>query len=159
MAFTTAQFTLRGDLSRYQVTESLVDEFYPSHKNTLEEAWMDGNKNQKLGPALAARAEMMHSRDRWSALLILAALWVTLIYTYVAVPHGFFATPVGLVLLIAAALLLLFNTSSVFAMLRHYREDRDYIYGQDLHHLDQNRQRLHDLSLRPAHVDTDPGAP
>ena len=120
---------------------------------------MDRNKTEGLDPATAARAEAMHARDRWSAMLILAVLWATLIYTYAAVPHGFLGTPIGLVLLVSAVLLLLFNTSSVLAMLRHYREDRDYIYGQDLHNLDLNRQRLRDLSLRPAHVDTDPGAP
>jgi hypothetical protein len=86
-------------------------------------------------------------------------LWATLIYTYAVVPHGFLGSSIGLVLLIAAALLLLFNASSVMAMLSHYREDRDHIYGQDLHNLDLNRQRLRELSLRPAHIDTDPGAP
>ena len=82
-----------------------------------------------------------------------------LIYTYIAVPHGFLSSPIGVVLLIAGVLLLVFNTSSVLAMLAHYREDRDHIYGQDLRNLDLNRQRLRELALRPAHVDTDPGAP
>ena len=120
---------------------------------------MDKDKTKGLDPALAARAEAMHTRDRWSALLILAMLWATLLFTYFAVPHGSFGSPIGIVLIISAALLLLFNTSSVMAMLSHYREDRDHIYGQDLHNLDLNRQRLREVSLRPAHVDTDPGAP
>lgn len=120
---------------------------------------MDRNKEKSLDPATAARAEAMHARDRWSALAILAVLWATLIYTYAVVPHGFLQTPIGIVLIIAGTLLLLFNTSSVLAMLSHYREDRDHIYGQDLHNLDLNRQRLKNLALRPAHVDTDPGAP
>ena len=29
----------------------------------------------------------------------------------------------------------------VTAMLRHYREDRDHIYGLDIHHLDEHRAR------------------
>jgi hypothetical protein len=120
---------------------------------------MDQKKSKGLDPATAARAEAMHARDRHCALIILAALWATLIYTYAVVPHGFFSSPIGLVLAVSGALLLLFNTSSVLAMLSHYREDRDHIYGQDLHNLDLNRKRLRELSLRPAHVDTDPGAP
>lgn len=120
---------------------------------------MERNRPKGLDPATAARAEAMHVRDRWSALVILVALWATLIYTYAVVPHGFLQSSIGIVLTISGVLLLLFNTSSVFAMLAHYREDRDHIYGQDLHNLDLNRQRVQELSLRPAHVDTDPGAP
>lgn len=119
---------------------------------------MERNTSKVLDPATAARAEAMHARDRWSALTLLAMLWATLIYIYAVVPHGFLQSSIGVVLTMAGALLLLFNTSSVFAMLSHYREDRDHIYGQDLHNLDLNRERLKNLALRPAHVDTEPGA-
>jgi len=124
-----------------------------------EEAKMNQYSQSSLDPEMQQRAEAMYSRDRWSALLILAVLWASLIYTYIKVPHGFFSTSIGVVLIIAGVLLLIFNTSSVLAMLAHYREDRDHIYGQDLRNLDLNRQRLRELALRPAHVDTDPGAP
>lgn len=120
---------------------------------------MNQHAQSSLDPDMQRRAEAMYSRDRWSALLILAVLWASLIYTYIKVPHGFFNTSIGVVLIIAGVLLLIFNTSSVLAMLAHYREDRDHIYGQDLRNLDLNRQRLRELALRPAHVDTDPGAP
>ncbi|MFZ9257003.1 MAG: hypothetical protein ACO223_09145 [Burkholderiaceae bacterium] len=120
---------------------------------------MNQHTQPSLDPEMQQRAEVMYSRDRWSALLILAVLWASLIYTYIKVPHGFFGTPIGVVLVIAGVLLLVFNTSSILAMLAHYREDRDHIYGQDLRNLDLNRQRLRELALRPAHVDTDPGAP
>jgi hypothetical protein len=33
----------------------------------------------------------------------------------------------------------LFNTASVFAMTKHFKEDKDFIYGLDIHHLDANR--------------------
>jgi len=72
---------------------------------------------------------------------------------------GFLSSPIGIVLLIAGVLLLVFNTSSVLAMLAHYREDSDHIYGQDLRNLDLNRHRLRELALRPAYIDSDPGAP
>jgi hypothetical protein len=120
---------------------------------------MDHNRPKSLGPASVARAKAMLARDRWSALALLALLWATMIYIYAVVPHGFLQAPIGIVLTISGALLLMFNTSSVFAMLAHYREDLDHIYGQDLRNLDLNRRRLREVSLRPAHVDTDPGAP
>lgn len=120
---------------------------------------MERETAHTLDPATAARAEAMHTRDRWSALGILAFLWLILIYVYIVVPHGFLESPIGVVLLVAGSLVLIFNTAAVFAMLAHYREDRDHIYGQDLRNLDLNRQRLRELSLRPAHVDTEPGAP
>ena len=34
---------------------------------------------------------------------------------------------------------LLFNTAAILAMLRHYREDRDFMYGLDLKFLDASR--------------------
>lgn len=95
----------------------------------------------KPNPSQARRIEAMFARDRWMALIALLALWATLGYVYSVVPHGFLASPVGVVLSIAVALLLLFNTASVTAMLRHYREDRDHIYGLDLLHLDEQRAR------------------
>ena len=120
---------------------------------------MNQHNQSSLDPEMQHRAEAMYSRDRWSALLILAVLWASLVYTYIVIPHGFLSSPIGIVLLSAGVLLLVFNTSSVLAMLAHYREDSDHIYGQDLRNLDLNRQRLRELALRPAHIDTDPGAP
>jgi hypothetical protein len=31
-----------------------------------------------------------------------------------------------------------FNTASVYAMTNHLKEDKDYIYGLDIQHLDAN---------------------
>jgi hypothetical protein len=46
---------------------------------------------------------------------------------------------IRLVLYIASATLILFNTASVFAMTRHFKEDKEFIYGLDIKHLDLNR--------------------
>ena len=43
------------------------------------------------------------------------------------------------VLIVAAALLLLFNTASIGAMVRHYKHDKQAIYGRDIRHLDAYR--------------------
>ena len=90
---------------------------------------MNQDTPSSLDPEMQRRAEAMYSRDQWSALLILAVLWATLIYTYIVVPHGFLSTPIGIVLIISGALLLLFNTSSVLAMPAHYREYSDHMWS------------------------------
>jgi hypothetical protein len=43
------------------------------------------------------------------------------------------------VMIISSALLVLFNTASVAAMTKHYAEDKDFIYGLDIKHPDENR--------------------
>ena len=40
---------------------------------------------------------------------------------------------------IAAIVLLLFNTASIAAMVRHYAHDKEHIYGVDIKHLDAGR--------------------
>jgi hypothetical protein len=92
-------------------------------------------------PGVQPRIQAMFRRDRGMAIGALTVLWLTLGFVYLAVPHGFLASPIGIVLSVAMVLLLLFNTTSVTAMLRHYREDRDHIYGLDIHHLDEHRAR------------------
>jgi hypothetical protein len=92
-------------------------------------------------PGVQPRILAMFRRDRRMALGALTIQWLTLGFVYLVVPHGFLASPIGIVLSAAMVLLLLFNTASVTAMLRHYREDRDHIYGLDIHHLDEHRAR------------------
>jgi hypothetical protein len=99
------------------------------------------------------RIQAMLRRDSRMALGALTILWLTLGFVYLVVPHGFLTSPIGIVLSVAMVLLLLFNTTSVTAMLRHYREDRDHIYGLDIHHLDEHRAR------RRAEADTAAGSP
>jgi hypothetical protein len=48
---------------------------------------------------------------------------------------------IRIALVISALFLLAFNTASIFAMIRHYREDKEHIYGLDIRHLDENRAR------------------
>jgi len=44
------------------------------------------------------------------------------------------------VLMIGGAVVLVFNTAAILAMLSHYREDRDFIYGLDIKFLDALRR-------------------
>ncbi|WP_432634753.1 hypothetical protein [Albidovulum sp.] len=45
-----------------------------------------------------------------------------------------------MILLAGGAIVLVFNTAAIMAMLRHYREDRDFMYGLDIKFLDEARK-------------------
>ena len=52
-------------------------------------------------------------------------------------PH----TRIAVVTAIGAAAILIFNTASIRAMVKHYEEDKEFIYSLDIEHLDAMRQR------------------
>ena len=86
------------------------------------------------------RVDRMFASDRLAALGALAALWATLVFVFLEVlplvsePEVFYVLGAGI------ALVLLFNTAAIVAMLAHYSEDRKHIYGLDLHYLDEMKK-------------------
>ena len=87
-------------------------------------------------PSMAERIETMYRRDRLWAWVIVAVLWiVTLSVLFLAWPHIPDRT-VRLVALCGAGAVLVFNTASIAAMLSHYHEDKEFIYGLDIRGLD-----------------------
>ncbi|MFN0114352.1 MAG: hypothetical protein ACKVPY_06715 [Paracoccaceae bacterium] len=88
---------------------------------------------------LTQRVETMHRRDVAIAWAFVIGLWISMIFvawaTWDLAPSGAART----VLLIGGAIVLLFNTAAIMAMLKHYREDRDFIYGLDIKFLDEAR--------------------
>jgi hypothetical protein len=70
---------------------------------------------------------------------LVAALWLTVLFVMLAV-RGFIADKsIEVLCWIGAGVLLLFNTASIIAMMRHYAEDKAHIYAVDLRHLDAGR--------------------
>lgn len=94
-----------------------------------------------MDPSLSARIEQMFSRDRITALVLVALLWLCIAFVYMAVDHFVTDRGIQIALAVSALALLVFNTASIVAMIRHYRGDRDHIYGLDIRHLDENRAR------------------
>ena len=90
---------------------------------------------------LARRIDKMHSGDRLGLIVFVTVLWCTMLFAlfsvwpYIAIPA------IRIILSIACGLVLAFNTAAVVAMLRHYHEDKHFIYGLDLKHLDEMRKR------------------
>lgn len=89
---------------------------------------------------LNARIEAMYQGDRRGAWLFVVALWVAIIFVLVMSWPHIPDTSVRVVVLIAAIALLVFNTASVSAMLRHYAEDKKFIYSLDIQNLDEMRK-------------------
>lgn len=88
---------------------------------------------------LSARIEAMHRRDVLIASAFVIGLWLAIgfvaIATWSLAPSG----GARMLLLLGGFMVLVFNTAAILAMLRHYREDRDFMYGLDIKFLDAAR--------------------
>ncbi|MCB1432318.1 MAG: hypothetical protein KDK75_07650 [Alphaproteobacteria bacterium] len=85
---------------------------------------------------LNQRIEAMYRSDVRGAWLLIALLWIVILFVLLMswpyIPDG----GVRLVVAVAAAAVLIFNTAAIFAMVKHYAEDKEFIYGLDIKHLD-----------------------
>jgi hypothetical protein len=89
-----------------------------------------------MASTLNERIDAMFNRDRLFATAIVAVLWLTELFVMLAVRQYMPSAATETVCWIAAGVLLLFNTASIFAMLKHYAEDKNHIYGVDIRHID-----------------------
>ena len=90
---------------------------------------------------LNQRIEAMHKRDVLIAWAFVIGLWLAVIFVALATWNLAPSSGARILLLIAGAVILLFNTAAITAMLRHYREDRDFMYGLDIKFLDESKGR------------------
>jgi hypothetical protein len=92
-------------------------------------------------PLTDPRIDSMHRRDVLVAWAFVLGLWLAMAFvlwaTWDLAPSG----AARALLLLAGAVVLVFNTAAIVAMLGHYREDRDLIYGLDLKFLDALKGR------------------
>ena len=85
---------------------------------------------------LNQRIEAMYQGDRRGAWLLVILLWIVILFVlFMSWPY---IPDIGvkIIVAIAAGAVLIFNTASITAMLSHYAEDKDFIYGLDIQHLD-----------------------
>ena len=90
---------------------------------------------------LRERIDAMFRRDRAWAIAFVIFLWLAVGVVYFSVTHLVLIDGVKTALSVAALLVLIFNTASMIAMIRHYDNDKDFIYGIDIRHLDEERSR------------------
>ncbi|MGV8986935.1 MAG: hypothetical protein ACOH2H_11690 [Cypionkella sp.] len=81
----------------------------------------------------------MHKGDVRVAWTFVLGLWCAIIFVAVATWNLAPNSTARVMLLCAGAVILVFNTAAIMAMLRHYREDRDFMYGLDIKFLDAAR--------------------
>jgi hypothetical protein len=83
----------------------------------------------------------MHKRDVLVAWAFVVGLWFAVIFVAIATWNLAPNSTARTILLIGGSVVLVFNTAAILAMLRHYREDRDFMYGIDIKFLDEARGR------------------
>jgi len=83
----------------------------------------------------------MHGSDRRGALAFVIGLWIAILFVLFTIWPLITEGGIRIVLGIAALLVLAFNTAAIVAMLRHYGDDKSFIYGLDIMHLDEMRRR------------------
>lgn len=96
-------------------------------------------ENATVNRSLQSRIEAMFIRDRIMAIAFIAMVWLAVGFVYFAVNAWVDDTAVRLALSVSAGLILLFNSASMIAMIRHYAEDKQFIYELDIRHLDESR--------------------
>ena len=88
---------------------------------------------------LDQRIEAMHRSDVRGAWTLVVMLWLVVVFvlamSWQYIPDG----GVRVVSLIGAAAILIFNTAAILAMLKHYSEDKHFIYTLDIKLLDAAR--------------------
>ena len=86
---------------------------------------------------LQRRIAALHRQDIAVAWAFVVGLWLAIGFvawaTWSLAPSG----AARVVLLIGGATILFYNTAAILAMLRHYREDRDFMYGLDIRFRDE----------------------
>lgn len=86
---------------------------------------------------LNTRIEAMHRSDIRIAWGFVIGLWLAIIFVTWGTWNLAPTPSERVLLLIGGALVLLYNTAAILAMLRHYREDRDFMYGLDIRFMDE----------------------
>lgn len=85
------------------------------------------------------RIPSMHRQDVVIAWAFVLGIWLAVGFVLWATWDIAPSAGARMLLLAGGAVVLAFNTAAILAMLAHYREDRDFIYGLDLKFLDAQR--------------------
>lgn len=91
---------------------------------------------------LGKRVNAMYHRDCLFAWVFVAWLWLTYAFVYFVITLVSDAAAKGdiqVALIVGGLLVGIYNTASTIAMLRHYKEDKDFIYRVDIRQLDAIR--------------------
>jgi alpha-beta hydrolase superfamily lysophospholipase len=88
---------------------------------------------------LNQRIEAMYKRDVLVAWAFVIGLWFAVLFVAIAMWSIAPDSGARTLLMIGGAIVLIFNTAAIAAMVKHYKEDKAFIYGLDIKHLDEMR--------------------
>jgi hypothetical protein len=91
---------------------------------------------------IKSRIQRMYVQDCAMAYVDALLLWVSVLFVLNSVIEIVPDSNIRVVMVVSSVLLLIFNTASVFAMTRHFNNDKQFIYELDIMHLDQNRANV-----------------
>lgn len=83
----------------------------------------------------------MFSTDRLWASGAVLVLWATYFFVFWEVYQSAHNENVIIALAVSGALVLLFNTAAIIAMITHYAHDKESIYGLDIRYLDAMKNK------------------
>jgi uncharacterized membrane protein YeiB len=86
------------------------------------------------------RVQSMFSGDRIWAFGSVIVLWAVYGFVFWGLMQTAPDDGVLQALAISGGLVLLFNSASIIAMIKHYSEDKEHIYGLDIHYLDEMKK-------------------
>ena len=88
---------------------------------------------------LQTRIEKMFKQDCMMAWIDVVLLWASVLFVLYFILDIVQDSGIRLVMYLSSFALLVFNTASVTAMTKHLNDDRQFIYGLDIQHLDANK--------------------
>ena len=92
-----------------------------------------------MSESMESRIHKMYMQDCIFAWFDVVLLWASLAFVLYAI-LGIVQDPnIRLALYVSCGVVVLYNTASVLAMTNHYAEDKEFIYGLDIKHLDANK--------------------
>jgi hypothetical protein len=86
------------------------------------------------------RIDSMFKGDRTWAIGATVVLWLIVLFVFFQMLPETGTFEIKAALAVAGGLVLLFNSASIIAMLRHYSDDKQHIYGLDIHYLDEAKR-------------------
>lgn len=88
---------------------------------------------------LKQRIETLYRSDVRGATILVVLLWITMLFVLVMTWPIIPDMGIKVVVTVAAAAVLVFNTAAIVAMVRNYQADKEFIYGLDIKHYDATR--------------------
>ncbi len=87
------------------------------------------------------RIEALYRSDVRGSALLIVCLWATILFVLIMTWPYIPDAGIRVVVAVAAAAVLIFNTAAILAMVNHYKEDKQFIYGLDIKNADKFRNR------------------